>query len=159
MLFAEKTSAIAPSLDHSTVSAATRLSSAPIQFPAPILSMMAAIHFPVRDFSFTSFPQASLMRGPGSKASLLFQLVVPATAIFIMTTLSMIAVLFSDQRAPLAQWLNQHGNTLLAIEFVAVIVLSFLAMAADRIQTLRRIKAEQQATKEALGSNPNDVAS
>ena len=99
------------------------------------------------------------MRGPGSKASLLFQLVVPATAIFIMTTLSMIAVLFSDQRAPLAQWLNQHGNTLLAIEFVAVIVLSFLAMAADRIQTLRRIKAEQQATKEALGSNPNDVAS
>ena len=56
------------------------------------------------------------MRGPGSRPSLLFQLVVPATAVFIITILSLIAVLFSDERAPLAQWLNKNGNLLLLAE-------------------------------------------
>ena len=61
------------------------------------------------------------MRGPGSKPSLLFQLVIPATAVFVITILSLIAVVFSDPRAPLAQLLNRHGNTLLVGEFVVVI--------------------------------------
>ena len=80
------------------------------------------------------------MRGPGSKPSLLFQLVIPATSIFAITVLSMIAILFSDERAPLARWLNKNGNSLLAAEFVVVIVLSVLAMTVDRMQTLRRLK-------------------
>lgn len=84
------------------------------------------------------------MRGPGSKPSLLFQLLIPSTAIFIITILSLIAVLFSDQRAPLAIFLNRHGNTLLAAEFVVVMTLSFLAMAVDRIQTLRAMKKKSQ---------------
>ncbi len=83
------------------------------------------------------------MRGPGSKPSLLFQLVIPATSIFAITVLSMIAILFSDERAPLARWLNKNGNSLLAAEFVVVIVLSVLAMTVDRMQTLRRLKDEQ----------------
>ncbi len=83
------------------------------------------------------------MRGPGSKPSLLFQLVIPATSIFAITVLSMIAILFSDERAPLARWLNKNGNSLLAAEFVVVIVLSVLAMTIDRMQTLRRLKDEQ----------------
>jgi len=87
------------------------------------------------------------MRGPGSKPSLLFQLLIPSTAIFIITILSLIAVLFSDQRAPLAIFLNKHGNSLLAAEFVVVMLLSFLAMAVDRIQTLRAIKEEPQEDK------------
>lgn len=101
------------------------------------------------------------MRGPGSEASLLFKLVVPVTAIFIVTTLSMIAVLFSDQQAPLAQLLNKHGNTLLLVEFAVVIAISFLAMAVDRIQTLKRIKAEKEAAMKTDGSqtiNPDDTA-
>ena len=77
------------------------------------------------------------MRDPGSKPGLLFQLVIPATAIFIITILSLIAVLFSDERAPLAQWLNRNGNRLLIAELIVVIVLSLLAMTVDRIQTLR----------------------
>jgi hypothetical protein len=82
------------------------------------------------------------MRGPGSKPSLLFQLVVPATAVFVITILSLIAVVFSDPRAPVAQWLNQHGNKLLVGEFVVVIILSILAMTVDRIQTLRQMKQD-----------------
>ena len=80
------------------------------------------------------------MRHPGSKPGLLFQLVIPATAIFIITILSLIAVLFSDERAPLAQWLNRNGNRLLIAELIVVIVLSLLAMTVDRIQTLRSIR-------------------
>lgn len=82
------------------------------------------------------------MRGPGSKPSLLFQLVVPATAIFVITVLSLIAVLFSDQQAPLAKLLNRHGNTLLTAELVVILVLSLLAMTVDRIQTLKQIRQQ-----------------
>lgn len=88
------------------------------------------------------------MRGPGSKPSLLFQLVIPATAVFVITILSLIAVVFSDPRAPVAQWLNRHGNRLLVIEFIVVIILSILAMAVDRIQTLKQIRHnEMNSTK------------
>jgi len=80
------------------------------------------------------------MRGPGSPASLLFRLIVPATAIFIVTVMSLIAVVFSDQRAPVAKFLNEYGTRLLVVEFVAVMGLSFLAMTIDRIRTLRELR-------------------
>lgn len=101
----------------------------------------------------------SEMRGPGSKPSLLFQLVIPSTAVFVITILSLIAVVFSDPRAPMARWLNQHGNKLLAGEFVVVIILSILAMAVDRIQTLRQIKRDslQQTVKSATSGKTASV--
>ena len=80
------------------------------------------------------------MRGPGSPASLLFRLIVPATAIFIITVMSLIAVVFSDQRAPVAKFLNEYGTRLLVVELGAVIGLSFLAMTIDRIRTLRELR-------------------
>ena len=80
------------------------------------------------------------MRGPGSKTSFLFRLIIPVTAVFIVTVLSLIAVLFGDQRAPLARWLNDYGNTLLLVEFAVVLMLSFLAMAWDRWQILKAAK-------------------
>ncbi len=85
------------------------------------------------------------MRGPGSRPSLLFQLIIPATAIFCVTILSLIAVVFSDPRAPIAQFLNRHGNTLLIAEFVVVIVLSLLAMIMDRRQSLRELRKKHPA--------------
>ncbi len=88
------------------------------------------------------------MRGPGSPPGLLFRLVVPATAVFIVTILSLIAVLFSDERAPLAKFLNRNGNSLLVAEFVVIIVLSILAMIVDRRQILR----DQQRLREQLTS-------
>ena len=80
------------------------------------------------------------MRGPGSPASLLFRLIVPATAIFIVTVMSLIAVVFSDQKAPVAKFLNAYGSKLLVVEFVAVMGLSLLAMTVDRIRTLRELR-------------------
>lgn len=91
------------------------------------------------------------MRGPGSKPTLFFRLVVPATSVFVMTILALIAVLFGDERAPLARLLNRHGNTLLVLEFVAILVLSLLALVLDRRQILK----DQQA--QAGGSEPASV--
>ena len=99
------------------------------------------------------------MRGPGSKPSLLFQLVIPATGVFVITILSMIAIVFSDPRAPVAQWLDKNGNRLLIVEFVAVIILSFMAMAVDRIQTLKQIKQnELNSTNNASTNNEASAA-
>ncbi len=77
------------------------------------------------------------MRGPGSKPTLFFRLVVPATSVFVITVLTLIAVLFGDERAPLPRLLNRHGNTLLVVEFVLILVLSVLAMVLDRRQILK----------------------
>ncbi len=84
------------------------------------------------------------MRGPGSKPSLLFKLIVPSTAIFAITVLALIAVVFSDPRAPVAKFLDRHGDSLLLAEFVVVIVLSLLAMTFDRLQTLRDQKSHAE---------------
>ncbi len=91
------------------------------------------------------------MRGPGSKPTLFFRLVVPATSVFVMTILALIAVLFGDERAPLARLLNRQGNTLLVLEFVAILVLSLLALVLDRRQILK----DQQA--QAGGSDSDSV--
>jgi hypothetical protein len=91
------------------------------------------------------------MRGPGAPASWLFQLIVPATAIFIITIMSLIAVVFSDQRAPLAKFLNEYGTKLLVAEFVAVLGLSFLAMAVDRMRTLRELRNSSKENAERKG--------
>ncbi|MCA9034145.1 MAG: hypothetical protein KDA91_03390 [Planctomycetaceae bacterium] len=85
------------------------------------------------------------MRGPGSRPGLLFKLIVPATAVFIITILSLIALLFSDQKAPLAQWLDANANRLLAVELIVVIGLALMAMTIDRMQILR---AQRQASTE-----------
>lgn len=88
------------------------------------------------------------MRGPGAPASLLFRLIVPATAVFIVTIMSLIAVVFSDQKAPVARFLNQHGTKLLVAEFTIVMGLSFLAMTVDRVRTLRELKNSSKENPE-----------
>lgn len=94
------------------------------------------------------------MRGPGSKPTLFFRLVVPATSVFVITILPLIAVLFGDERAPLPRLLNRHGNTLLLVEFAAILVLSVLAMVLDRRQILR----DQKLQAESGDSGPVDPA-
>lgn len=94
------------------------------------------------------------MRGPGSKPTLFFRLVVPATSVFVITILALIAVLFGDERAPLPRLLNRHGNTLLLVEFAAILVLSVLAMVLDRRQILR----DQRLQAESGDSGPVDPA-
>lgn len=92
-------------------------------------------HFHVRGLSLNCCSNS--MKRPGSPASLLFRLVVPVCAVFILTILALIASVFGDPRAPVAQWFDQHAGTLLTVEFLATMVLALLAMAIDRTRTLR----------------------
>ncbi len=84
------------------------------------------------------------MRKPGSPASLLFRAIVPATAAFVITILALIATLFGDERAPLAQFINQYGNTLLVAEFISIVTLTLAAMTADRLATLKSLRQKNQ---------------
>ncbi len=81
------------------------------------------------------------MKRPGSPASLLFRLIVPACAVFILTILAMIASVFGNPDAPVTKWLDRNVGTILTVEFVAVISLSIMAMFVDRIRTLRSAAA------------------
>ena len=100
------------------------------------------------------------MRGPGSKPSFLFKLVIPAASIFAITVLALIAIIFSDPRAPVAQFLDRHGNTLLLAEFVVVISLSLLAMTMDRLETLRaqRNSPERSSPTDEVNETDSDTA-
>ena len=80
------------------------------------------------------------MKPPQTKPSLFFRLIVPATVVFILTILALIASLFGDPNAPVSQWLEANGNNLLMWEFVVVLTISFLAMAVDRRRTFRGIE-------------------
>lgn len=93
------------------------------------------------------------MKGPGSPPSLLFRLIIPATSVFIITILSMIAVIFSDERAPVARFLNTYGNRMLLVEFIVVLVLAVLAMAMDRRQILK-----DQRSKDSSRQQPPESA-
>lgn len=79
------------------------------------------------------------MKPPQTKPTLFFRLIVPATVVFIMTILALIASLFGNSEAPVSIWLDANGNTLLMGEFVVVLGLAILAMGIDRSRTLRGI--------------------
>lgn len=82
------------------------------------------------------------MKPPRTRPSLLFRLIIPACAIFVLTILSTIATLFSNPEAPVVQWLNRYGNALLLVEFVVLVVLIIAAMAVDRSRIKRGIDEE-----------------
>jgi len=83
------------------------------------------------------------MKPPRTKPSLLFRLIVPATVVFILTILSLIASVFGNPDAPVSKWLEANGNALLFWEFIVVVVLSVLAMTVDRVRTLQGRDEEQ----------------
>lgn len=97
------------------------------------------------------------MRKPGSPASLLFRLIVPAAAAFVITILAMIAMVFGDERAPLAQVINRYGNAALVIEFAVVVVLALAAMTADRLATLRQLRSQSTATRATSGDDASST--
>ena len=80
------------------------------------------------------------MKPPRSKPSLLFRLVIPATVVFILTILALIASLFGNPDAPLSQWLEAHGDAILIWEFAIVLTFAVLAMVIDRWRILHGIE-------------------
>src|SRR5438105_1170984 len=81
--------------------------------------------------------------------NLFFPLAALSSVVFIVTILALVAGVFGDQRAPLAQLLDRYAGRLLAGEVAAILITGFLAMFVDRRQTNRSQKVpapkEQQS--------------
>ena len=88
-------------------------------------------------FFLTKKLNEAIMRGPGSPASFLFRLIIPLTAAFVITILALIATLFGDERAPFPRLLNRYGNVMLVVEFLAIVVVTLMAIMQDQ----KRIRA------------------
>jgi hypothetical protein len=64
-----------------------------------------------------------------------FPLTIVFGGMFVVTILALVACLFGDSRAPVAQLLDRHAGWLLGFEVVATLVTGFVALAVDRRQT------------------------
>lgn len=85
------------------------------------------------------------MPDPARPRNLFFPLAALASALFIITILALVAGVFGDSRAPLAQLLDRYAGRLLSGEVAAILITGFLAMFVDRRQT----KRSQQDSKQA----------
>lgn len=72
-----------------------------------------------------------------------FPLTVLFSGMFIVTILALVAGIFGDPQAPLAQFLDRHAGKLLGFEVVAILISGFLALATDRRQTLAQRPGSQ----------------
>ena len=87
----------------------------------------------------------------------MFRLIVPVTAVFILTILALIASVFGDPDAPVSIWLDAHGNALLFWEFIAVVAMSLLAMTIDRVRMLFGRDEERIAKQPAAEHVPSGI--
>jgi hypothetical protein len=74
---------------------------------------------------------------------------------FIVTILALVAGIFGDPRAPLAQALDRNAGKLLGFEVVAILISGFLALATDRRQALAD-KSRSPSSTEPLAATPHD---
>src|SRR5579872_3672112 len=77
------------------------------------------------------------MSDPVQSRNPFFLLAVVSAGLFIATILALVASVFGDPHAPLAKFLDRYAGTLLGTEVVATLATGFLALAVDRVQTLR----------------------
>lgn len=82
-----------------------------------------------------------------------FPMVLFSAAIFIFTILAMVAVMFGDPRAPVARFFDVHAGRLITAEVIVTLFVGFLALAVDRLQTIRR---RQQSADPLPEQNPGE---
>lgn len=86
-----------------------------------------------------------------------FPMVLFSAFVFILTILAMVAVIFSDPRAPVAKFLEAHGSRLIAAEVAVTLIVGFFALVVDRIQA-RRIPQDGPGTSESEKEKPAERA-
>lgn len=83
-------------------------------------------------------PDNDHLRPRRRPASLLFRLVVPVTFLFVFTCFLIITHdLVGDQNSTFAGILREHGTRVLAWEAAIAVLVAVVAMAVDRMKTLR----------------------
>jgi hypothetical protein len=86
---------------------------------------------------------------------ILFQLTALSTTVFVITILSMVAMMLGDPAAPINIWFNRHGTVVLLTEVAAVVILGLAAMNADQRET-RRANALASEESSKAGDKPED---
>lgn len=89
------------------------------------------------------------------RPNIFFRLALGTGALFVMTILAITATVFSDPRAPSAQFINNHGGKLIAAEVAASLIFAFWAMALDRHRQLRSPSTSSRSDS-ADGSGQHD---
>ncbi len=77
--------------------------------------------------------------------NIFFTLVIIASALFIITIFAMSANILGDENAPMTSIIDRYSGIALGIEFVAILVFGFLAMALDRSEMLREKAKEEES--------------
>ena len=86
-----------------------------------------------------------------------FRLAAVSGAAFAATIFALLALIVSDPRAPVARFMDRHGGTLIAWEVGATLVLGFLALAVDRVRTLRERGCVPAAAPRQRESGPEGI--
>jgi hypothetical protein len=95
-------------------------------------------------------PKETTSPEPASARNPFFAMVLFSASIFILTILAMVAVIFSDPRAPVARFFEAHAGRLIVAEVAVTLALGFLALAVDRLQSRRGISSTQEPNKSAM---------
>lgn len=74
-----------------------------------------------------------------------FPLVTVTVGLFIITIFVLIATMFGDPNAPVAQLFAKYGGLMLGIEVVAFLIVGPLALLVDRRQALRDLQNYEAA--------------
>lgn len=88
-------------------------------------------------------------RAPDRPESLNFfyRLVIVSGALFVLTILGLVATMFGDPHSPVNRFLNQYGGLLIGVEVALTLLLTLLALAVDRRQTLHDARREGQSDR------------
>ena len=75
---------------------------------------------------------------------ILFALTAVVATAFVITILAMVAMMLGDETAPINQWFEKSGGTLILVEVAGIVLFGLAAMTADRRETLRE-QAKQKS--------------
>ena len=87
--------------------------------------------------------------------NIFFRMVIAACGLFVLTIFIMIAMMLSDTKTSLTNFLDNHGGTVIGCEVLVIIVLSIIALKFDRSPILRNLDQFENRYDEAAD---NDVA-
>ncbi|MGE3314837.1 MAG: hypothetical protein AB7O26_06930 [Planctomycetaceae bacterium] len=95
------------------------------------------------------------MSGPPEKVSFLFRAAAVLAAIFCITIFAMVAAMLGDEASPPVRFLNNHGGTLIIVEVAATLLVAVVAMANDRMRTLRNLREQAERDVESISQSDN----
>ncbi len=76
---------------------------------------------------------------PPQQHNVFFRLLIPLSALFVVTILALVACVFSTSPSRIHRFLAEQGGLLITIEVTSILLVAAIAMVVDRIQILRSL--------------------